>query len=424
MRRKCHPFLTTTLLATLLTGGAVRAEEAALPPVTAVQPPVKLSLAHALELALSQGPVSREAAARGAAADAALSSSHALNNPSLSVAHGAGRNTGGLDEDILVTQTIELGGKRGARISQARSERDAAYADKAGTAADASFAVKSAYYEALRTDDDYQLAMNALEVAQRFAGAARTQYAAGDVPQSNVLRAEVEQSRAETDLASAETERRNQFATLRSLAGLPEASSIELTDRLTFSPVALRLPDLQALAATNRPDLRAARSLVESLRAALRLASAQSRPDLFVEGRRGSVDPSEPGSSVRAGITLPLWDLGRNRAEVTAARATLAEQQAKLEEATRTARLEVETALNTLTTAQKLVESFQGGRLERAKQLLDMAETGYTKGANSYLEVLDAQRVYANEQASYTHALASYNTALATLEHAVGGQLK
>lgn len=424
MRRKCHPFLTTTLLATLLTGGAVRAEVAALPPVTAVQPPVKLSLAHALELALSQGPVSREAAARGAAADAALSSSHALNNPSLSVAHGAGRNTGGLDEDILVTQTIELGGKRGARISQARAERDAAYADKAGTAADTSFAVKSAYYEALRTDDDYQLAMNALEVAQRFAGAAQTQYAAGDVPQSNVLRAEVEQSRAETDLASAETERRNQFATLRSLTGLPEASSIELTDRLTFSPVALRLPDLQALAATNRPDLRAARSLVESLQAALRLASAQSRPDLFVEGRRGSVDPSEPGSSVRAGITLPLWDLGRNRAEVAAARATLTEQQAKLEEATRTARLEVETALNTLTTAQKLVESFQGGRLERAKQLLDMAETSYTKGANSYLEVLDAQRVYANEQASYAHALASYNTALATLEHAVGGQLK
>ena len=52
-----------------------------------------------------------------------------------------------------------------------------------------------------------------------------------------------------------------------------------------------------------------------------------------------------------------------------------------------------------------------------------MAQTGYEKGASTYLEVLDAQNVSKNEQADYARALADHSIALAKLERAVGGKL-
>ena len=64
------------------------------------------------------------------------------------------------------------------------------------------------------------------------------------------------------------------------------------------------------------------------------------------------------------------------------------------------------------------------GRLEHASQLLDMSQTGYEKGATSYLELLNAQHVYLSEQSDYTRALADYDIALAALSRAVGGVLK
>ena len=59
----------------------------------------------------------------------------------------------------------------------------------------------------------------------------------------------------------------------------------------------------------------------------------------------------------------------------------------------------------------------------QAKELLDMAQIGYSKGANSYLELLDAQQVYRSEQIEYARALAAWNEALAALQRAVGGKL-
>ena len=69
------------------------------------------------------------------------------------------------------------------------------------------------------------------------------------------------------------------------------------------------------------------------------------------------------------------------------------------------------------------MESFRGGRLDNSRELLDQAQIGYSQGANTFLELLDAQQVYRTEQTDYTRALTDYNIALAALQRAVGGAL-
>ena len=69
------------------------------------------------------------------------------------------------------------------------------------------------------------------------------------------------------------------------------------------------------------------------------------------------------------------------------------------------------------------MEAFRNGRLDRAKELFDMMQTGYEKGAASYLEVLDARQTLRAEQTEFARALADWNIARAELQRAVGGLL-
>ena len=381
----------------------------------------RLSLADALRMAQARSYLAAGSAARLFGADARVRGARMLQNPSLILSKAVGNNTGAFGQDIQLTQTFELGDKRRQRVRSAMADQSASFADRAGVLADLTLTVQTAYFESLRSEAERQLAIDALTAAQTFAQAAATQFEAGDVPRSNVVRSGIEQARAEQLLQTAETESANRSATLASLIGMPAGSTIALTDTLAFTPKNHSLPALQEAALRNRPELQSAKRLRESRLAALHSARIQGQPDLFVEGIHGSFDPAIPGDSLRVGVTFPLFDYGRNRADAGAAKAALQEQDAVVSETERTVRLSVETAWRTLELARRSVESFRAGRLDRASELLEMARTGYAKGANSFLELLDAQQVYRLEQTDYARALADFNIAAATLQRAAGG---
>lgn len=396
----------------------------ALSQAAAAQTPDRLALTDALRQAREHSPLLRGAGARLTGAAARLRSAGLLANPILLLGPHVGDNTGGLDEDILITQTVELGDKRRQKVYSARAERDAAMAQKAQALLDLDYMVRAAYYDALLALVIRQQAQDALTNAQAFATAAEQQFQAGDVPRSNVVRSRVEVSRARDALNTAETDRANRFDTLRSLIGAPDSTELTLTDSLAFAPITVSLADLQLSAMRNRPDVKASLRLRDARSADLHAARAASQPDLILEGRHRTFSPTDEGSSLRFGIQFPLIDYGRSRAEARAAQSALAEQDAAYAEALRTAQLDVRTSFRNLEQARHAVEAFNTGRLKDAGELLSMAQLGYQRGANSFLELLDAQQVYRSEQVEYARALAAYNTARAALDRAAGGSLR
>src|SRR5438876_11524479 len=76
----------------------------------------RLSLSDALRMAQNNNPARRAANARTQEAAAKLRGASAPPNPTISIAHGVGQNTGGLDEDYLVSQLLDIGAKRKQRI--------------------------------------------------------------------------------------------------------------------------------------------------------------------------------------------------------------------------------------------------------------------------------------------------------------------
>ena len=387
------------------------------------QTPTPLSLADAVRIARAGSPLGLAGQSRILAADARLRASGLLDNATITLAAPFGRDTSAFDSPLVISQLIPLGDKIRQRIHAARADFGTSRYDFAGTSADLTLNAQTAYFEAQRAETERILAVETLANAQAFADAAQLQYTAGDVARSNVVRSRIELTRAQQALLTAQTDAENRLAAVRSLLALPAGQTVSLTDALTYTPAAYNLTDLLARALRNRPELRSAQQTREARLAALHLARLLNTPDMIVEARHNSYRIDDGNDSLRVGIVIPLFDYGRNRAEQKAAAAALSEQDYVTAEATRLARLDVETSYRNLELARRAVEAFQGGRLDQSKELLDMAQTGYKNGANSYLELLDAQNIYRSEQAEYVRALAAWNEAKATLQRAVGGEL-
>jgi outer membrane protein, heavy metal efflux system len=392
-----------------------------------------LALTDAEHRALERSPQLAQARAREQQALARVRQVSALANPTLVMAGAAGQNTGGLDEGLVLSDSFALGDKRTGPMLAARAELAAAQALTLKIRADVVLAVASAYYDALRADAEVALAVTSQDVAEAFVQAAGAQLKAGDVPRSHLLRAEIERDRAVQAAAAARADRAARYAVLASLVGLAPKDLAHvaadpqgaLEHGVRSQPALESLAALQARALQAAPELRAAQLACQARAASVRTAQAQANPDLFVEGRSEYLNPlaRSGGTSVRLGVSWPLLDLGSLAAGTALARAELAEQAAGVAEVTRQVALEVETSWYACQQARAAVDRFGGGRLERSRQLLDMMRVGYTMGASTYLEVLDAARTWSAEQADYLRALATYHQALAALRHAVGGNL-
>lgn len=396
-----------------------------LPLTGRAQEPLRLSLNQAIQQALSHNPQALAATARVQRAEAVLRGATSLDSPVLSLIHHEGHNTGGLDEDVLLIQTVPLGDKQRQQIHAARMEFEAARANQAATQRDLFYTVKADYFQALRAESDFQIATEGLQLAQEFLKTAQIQFEAGDAPQTNVIRSQIALASAQQALSAAQAERSNAYAALVSAIGLPPNTPVVLLEQLVAPPAPrVSLTQLQEMALKNRPEVRAAQALLQARLADLHGARVATQPDLFVELRHTPLGgPGPQGNSVRVGVTFPLVDWGKNRAAQQNAQAAYKEQAALLADAERIVRLDVQTAYRNLQEAFLVLNSFQGGRLQRAQQLLKMEQTGYANRAVSYLELLDAQQAYLTEEQNYAHALADCALAVAALEHAVGGSL-
>jgi cobalt-zinc-cadmium efflux system outer membrane protein len=118
-----------------------------------------------------------------------------------------------------------------------------------------------------------------------------------------------------------------------------------------------------------------------------------------------------------------MWALFRQRGEVNAAAAEVRKAEATREALRRTASLDVEVSYSALSTARKRVEAFEGGVLELAKAVYEVASESYRQGKASYLEVLGAQKTLTETKIAYFESIYKYRRARAEMARATGGSL-
>ncbi|HEY0955445.1 MAG TPA: efflux transporter outer membrane subunit [Roseateles sp.] len=184
-------------------------------------------------------------------------------------------------------------------------------------------------------------------------------------------------------------------------ADLP-APTGQLTD---FEPLAELPAGVPAEVLTRRPDLRQAEAQLAATDANIAAARAAFLPRITLTGSVGTAsnELSELFSnsvwSFTPQLLQPLFDAGRNRANLAAARAQRDAATAQYEKAIQSAFRDVADALAGRATLAEQ-RTAQAALVDAEARRLALAEERYRAGISSSLEVLDAQRsLFAARQA-------------------------
>lgn len=171
---------------------------------------------------------------------------------------------------------------------------------------------------------------------------------------------------------------------------------------------------------TLRPDIRQAEQQLIAANANIGAARAAFFPRISLTAQLGSASNElsglfESGSevwSIVPQLTLPIFDAGRNRANLSTARAGRDIAVAQYEKSIQTAFREVADTLAGQATWGEQLRA-QEAQAEAEKVRLDLSNLRYENGVTSYLDLLDAQR------ASFTAQQAVVAVRLAQLQNKV-----
>lgn len=378
----------------------------------------ELTLPRAVEMAVSSNPTVAAGRLSAEAAKQSAKGARSLVNPEILIAPSIVGDAGS-DSAVLFSQPLEINGSRRVRGEVASHEAAAAGFDADTTRKDIVLRVSLSYWDAARAQELVKLNQENVAYLETVRAAVQKQNDVGAVPGAQVLKMDVELARARQELAQAQLVLSQSKSELNSRMGRPPDTSFTVSESLAFSEMPLDRKALSASAVNNRPEIASARAQLSAAQGQIQAARLLRAPDLALQARRESFDRNSDGG-VAVAISLPVLDWGSAGAEKRRAQIAAQSREKRLEAARNEVLLDVEQAVQRASTASQIVREYQGGVVAKSEELAVMARKGYEKGANNYLEVLEAQRTLRSIRSDYYSALAEYAKALAQLEWAAG----
>jgi cobalt-zinc-cadmium efflux system outer membrane protein len=320
--------------------------------------------------------------------------------------------------DLGFSYLIERGKKRQHRLEAAKDQTSVTSAQVADNERTLAYNVASQFIEALLAQANVELADTDLKSFQQTVDISETQTKAGAMSEGDLLKIKLQLLQFQTDVSAAKLARLQALASLRQLLGyesVPE--NYEVVGDLEYKPVKVGKDDLKALALRSRPDLRAAQLGVTASQSQYSLAQANGKKDLGVTFTYNHLGGVSTGS-LFFNIQMPIFD--RNQGEIARTRYAITQSQELSSEQASIALTDVENSYESLHTNDEVVQLYQSGYLKESEDSRDISQYAYQRGAASLLDFLDAERSYRATELAYRQALASYMLSLEQLRQAVG----
>lgn len=362
-------------------------------------------------------------------AKAQIDAAKIFQDPSLAVGWtGSKENVAknGYSVSTQLTQTIELGGKRKARINFAKSESLLSEASLKDYLRNLQADATLDYLTALKQNKLYEVMLNSYQLMKKLADADSIRFSLGSIKSIDATQSKIEAEVILNNLAQAATDRRNAFLKLAVQTSNYHNDSVffptskfEKLERLYI------LSDLQNQALNNRADLLAAKLNIVSNESQLTLVKKERILDIdFNVGLNnayavGSVySPSE--STISTGFSIPLKLSNFNKSNIRIAKYQVNQSELTYKQVQIKVQNEVSQNFNQYRTLCKQVDNYNRGMLDQGKQVLTGKIYSYSRGETSLLEVLNAQRTYNDLQTSYYETLYNCNAALVELQRSMG----
>jgi multidrug efflux system outer membrane protein len=359
-------------------------------------------------------------------------------NPSVTREQGSLTAPNALPDSLATTYRAPLAASweldlfgRVRRLNEgARAEADASAAafESVRLALTAEIAVS--YFSLRALDQETVLITDGVELRQHALDLVASRRKSGAATDFDVARAETELATTQAEAAATANHRAVLQNALAVLVGEP-ATGFQLAP--ATAPLAAIVPAVPAGLPSDllerRPDVAAAERSLAAANARIGVAKSAFFPAISLTGSAGFASGDIDNLfktdsrtwSIGPSLYLPIFQGGRNRANLARSRAAYDESVAQFRQSVLVAFREVQDAL----TGTRLLNdqsAAQDRALEAARRVGALAQKRYDAGFVNYFEVIDAQRtVLAAERASARLAAQRLNNSVALIKALGGG---
>ncbi len=323
---------------------------------------------------------------------------------------------------------LDLFGRVRRNKEAARATAQAALADFHNTLLSVTANVASTYYDIRALDAEIGVLERTISTRQDALRIAQERLNAGLTSELDVSRANADLAGDQADLYGVRRSRQEMENALATLVGLP-ASDFRLTRRALIDTRMPNVPPgLPSTLLERRPDVAAAERQLAAANARIGVAVAAFFPVIRLTGAAG-FESADMGDlfdwqsrmwQIGPSITLPLFEGGRNIANLNAAQSRYRQQVDMYREQVLTAFQDVENALADLHTLSDQADA-QERATSAAVRSLQLSQSQYGKGASNFLDVLDAERTLLSDERISVQLLGQQLQATVLLIKALGG---
>lgn len=292
------------------------------------------------------------------------------------------------------------------------------------TQLDIIFNVTTNFYALYRAQRQIEIDRENVTQSENAYRIARLKEQAGLLPEVEVLRLEVDLANARNTLAASEANLKQTEDRFKLLIGMPIEASVQVLADLDYTPVQVTIEHALAQALARRTELRSDEISIELNELNVKQVDTNSeiRGDLFLSygifNRRENFSDAfrefNSDRSVNFSLTVPLWDWGRNRAEVEAAQANLEMSRMARKNRIEAIKQEIRAAVRNLQSAQQRIEITRRSE-ELAQKSYRISLLRFENGDISSQELALEQNRYTQARSNYLNAVIDYKQALADL---------
>jgi outer membrane protein TolC len=296
--------------------------------------------------------------------------------------------------------------------------------------------VTRAYYALLTGQRKYATAQQALDQAKRYLDITQALERGGEVPRSDVVRADFQYSQQEQAFEEARLAMDNARLDLAVLLFRDFDQNFTVVDDLSLAPALPAFTEIQTMAERENPDLRAANAALSAAQLDIKLARQAFLPSLTADVAYGieanafalhstvAADPQKGplpnlGYFVTISLNVPVWDWGSRTSKVRQAQLKRDQANVELTATQRTLIRNLQGFYQEAQTARDQVDRLRHS-MEQAAENLRLNGLRYQAGEATILELVDAQTLLIGARNAYDDGLVRYRLALANLETITG----
>nr|WP_269244342.1 efflux transporter outer membrane subunit [Rhizobium sp. AG207R] len=306
--------------------------------------------------------------------------------------------------------TMDLFGGKRAQKRAAQARFDAAISDVDETTLNVLSSIGSTYVDVRYYQEQIALVRLTVENRSRNLAMMRDSRDAGQTSQLQIVQAEQLVAKADAELPSLEVQLDDSIATLGSLTGASEQDLHAELSTKTHQPrprykIGIGIP---TDVIRNRPDVRRAESNFIAAAEGVGIAKAALYPSLELSGYVTPTAVVHSGHvniwQIAANFTMPIFDGGKNKANLASAKAQLQQAEAAWQAAVLNGIAAVEKALAAYNRDGRNIAA-QEKLAATSKEALRLGRVSFDLGAGAVFNILDAERDYLEAQQSRAQAI-------------------